>query len=42
MLPMPRLICNRKIVMALAGSPEGKNIIFRKVRKGELLAPNAH
>ncbi len=26
-----------EIVMALAGSQEGKNIIFRKVRKGELL-----
>lgn len=25
------------IVMSLASSPEGKNIIFRKVRKGELL-----
>jgi putative heme-binding domain-containing protein len=25
------------IVMSLAGSPEGKNIIFRKVRKGEFL-----
>jgi len=26
-----------QIVMSLAGSPEGKNIIFTKVRKGELL-----
>ena len=26
-----------EVVMALAGSPEGKNIIFKKVRKGELL-----
>jgi putative heme-binding domain-containing protein len=26
-----------QIVMSLASSPEGKNIIFRKVRKGELL-----